>query len=183
MKRMRFTFGALIVAVAVAAPAMAQADDPAEWRRASLLDRTVSFDVGEIIPRLVTIEGNPNPADDRTFDIAITVAEQKLPVVTVYTGGRVPAFRQTVGGLPLIGASVHVGLEYRFDPSQYVCAAGLGTTCVLRLPVDALHTTWVTQEGPEAGLFLTLGVTVNELTVERQVSIPLAGQVLGMVTP
>src|SRR5919108_5243507 len=96
MKRMRFMLGALIVAVAVAAPTMASADDTGDhWRHTTLMDRTVALDVGEIVPRLVTIEGNPSPNDDRTFDITVTVADRQLPVITVYTGGTVPAFKRS----------------------------------------------------------------------------------------
>jgi hypothetical protein len=165
------------------------------WTEKVLLEETpvVTPAVGPIDVDLVTIDGAPQAANPKLYDITITAAGQPLPTITMNSRGLLtePIHVELVQ-ITKEATAAAVQLSYRFDPRRTSCELGVGGVCVVRVPVDPTDLDWTTQSGPSAELIIMAKLDVGDADINGvapdvdvpsplYIRIPLVGQVTAIL--
>ncbi|HEV3472665.1 MAG TPA: hypothetical protein VG408_05600, partial [Actinomycetota bacterium] len=145
--------------------------------------------VGPVDARLIVIDGAPQPAKPKMYDINITAAGTPLPTITLNSQGFLtePIHVELVQ-IAKESTTAAVKLFYRFDPDVTTCQLGVGGNCVVSLPLDPTDVWWTTENGPAAELIILAKIDVGKVDINGTaanvdvpnplyVRIPLLGQV------
>ncbi len=161
------------------------------WTEKVLVDETTVSTpaVGPVDARLITIDGAPQPAKPKMYDINITAAGTPLPTITLNSQGFLTQkIHVELVQLAKESTTAAVKLFYRFDPDVTTCQLGVGGTCVVNLPLDPTDVRWTTESGPAAELIILAKIDVGKVDINGTaanvdvpnplyVRIPLLGQV------
>jgi hypothetical protein len=154
----------------------------AAWQERTLKEITQDVDVPEQKLDVLTLDAGPRADDPNMYDIAITVAGQRITRGILSFGLLKEKIHQELLTVPGQAATVSLVLSYRYDSSQYNCLSdgGPGQECTAKSPIKDLN--WLTSgEGSRAELLITTKAELNGVTLaERTIAIPFAGQVVGM---
>lgn len=153
------------------------------WREKTITSFSQPVEVSDTGTAQVSIHGRPRANDETMYDLAVTAAGQPTIKRGILTFGLV---QQNIDldlvRIPRQHVQVDVTLGYRYDSSQYSCISdgGDGQGCSAKSPVKDL--TWLTSgDGSRAELIVKVKVSKDEKALaERTVTIPFAGQVVGM---
>ena len=161
------------------------------WTEKVLVDETTVTvpAVGPVDAPLIVIDGAPQAAKPKLYDINITAAGTPLPTLTVNSQG----FLTEKVHVELVqiakeSTTAAVKLFYRFDPDVTTCQLGVGGNCVVSLPLDPTDVRRTTESGPAAELIILAKIDVGKVDINGTaadvdvpnplyVRIPLLGQV------
>lgn len=161
------------------------------WTEKVLVEETqvVTPAVGPVDLDLITIDGAPQAANPKMYDINITAADTPLPTITLNSQGFLTEkIHVELVQIAKESTSAAVKLFYRFDPDVTTCQLGVGGNCVVSLPLDPTDVRWTTEEGPAAELIILAKIDVGQVDINGTaanvdvpnplyVRIPLLGQV------
>lgn len=161
------------------------------WTEKVLVEETTVSTpaVGPVDARLITIDGAPQAAKPKMYDINITAAGTPLPTITMNSQGFLTEkIHVELVQLAKESTTAAVKLFYRFDPDVTTCQLGVGGNCVVSLPLDPTDVRWTTENGPSAELIILAKIDVGKVDINGTaanvdvpnplyVRIPLLGQV------
>lgn len=161
------------------------------WTEKVLVDETTVTvpAVGPVDAPLIVIDGAPQAAKPKMYDINITAAGTPLPTITLNSQGFLtePIHVELVQ-IAKESTTAAVKLFYRFDPDVTTCELAVGGQCVVSLPLDPTDVRWTTESGPSAELIILAKIDVGKVDINGTaadvdvpnplyVRIPLLGQV------
>ncbi len=156
---------------------------PSSWQEKTLHKIDVPVVTNGTNVPAVAVHGRPRASDRKFYDITLKVSDQVNRTHGILTFGLVDRdIKAELLNLPPKTRRVMVTIGYRYDTSQYQCAAdsGEGSACVARSPIS--DPKWLTGgDGQRAELLITLLAQDGDTVLaERTIAVPFLGQIAGL---